>query len=41
LLQSFLNLILGGGIEALISIAWVGDPLKAPKTSFKASFCRD
>jgi len=28
-LQGFLILILGGGIKALISIAWVGDPFKS------------
>jgi len=41
LLQSFLILILGRGIEASISIAWVRDPLKALRTSFKALFYKD
>ena len=41
LLQSFSNLILGGGIEVSISIAWLGDPLNAPKTSSRALFYRD
>ena len=36
-MQSFSNLILEGGIEASISIAWLGDPLKAPRTSLRCS----
>ena len=36
-MQSFSNLILGG-IEASISIAWLGDPLSAPRTSFRPYF---
>jgi len=38
LLQSFLILILEGEIKALLSIAWVEDPLKAPRISFRALF---